>query len=62
MYILSLPNTTCFKAMMTMNLSELCSQSCFCESCVRMGDLLKNLVQKSQSGQYCVVGCGSLQA
>jgi hypothetical protein len=39
---------TRFKAVMAMNLSELSSQACFCESSTRMGDLLGSLIRKSQ--------------
>jgi hypothetical protein len=34
----------CLKAVMTMNLLELRSQVCFCESSTRMSDLLRSLM------------------
>jgi len=56
MYKCTLYDTTRFKAVMAMNLSELRS-----ESNPRMGDLLGSLVWGAKSGQYCVIGGGSLQ-
>jgi hypothetical protein len=61
MYKCTIYDTTHFKAVMVMNLSELRSEACFCESNHRMGDLLGSLVWKAKSGQYCVIGGGSLQ-
>jgi hypothetical protein len=46
---------------MFMNLSELRSQASRRESNPRMGDLLGSLVWGAKSGQYCVIGGGSLQ-
>jgi hypothetical protein len=61
MYKCTIYDITRFKAVMVMNLSELRSQACFCESSTRMGDLLGSLVWGAKSGQYCVIGGGSLQ-
>jgi hypothetical protein len=44
-----------------MNLSEFRGEAYFCESNSRMGDLLGSLVWGAKSGQYCVIGGGSLQ-
>jgi len=41
-------DTTHFKAVMAMNLSELHSLACFCDSSTRMGDLLGSLIWGSQ--------------
>jgi hypothetical protein len=56
MYKCTLYETTCFEAVMVMNLSELRSEACFCESNPRMGDFLGSLVWGAKSGQYCVIG------
>jgi hypothetical protein len=61
MYKCTLYDTTRFKAVMTMNLSELRSLASRCESNPRMGDLLGSLIWGAKSGQYCVIGGGSLQ-
>jgi len=61
MYKCTLYDTTRFKAVMAMNLSELRSQASRCESNPRMGDLLGSLVWGAKSGQYCVIGGRSLQ-
>jgi len=61
MYKCTLYDTTRFKAVMAMNLSELRSQASRCESNPRMGDLLGSLVWGAKSGQYCVIEGGSLQ-
>jgi hypothetical protein len=61
MYKCIIYDTTRFKGVIVMNLSELCSEACFCESNPRMGDLLRNLVWGAKSGQCCVIGGGSLQ-
>jgi hypothetical protein len=61
MYKCTLYDTTRFKAVMVMNLSELRSKACFCESNLRMGDLLGSLVWGAKSGQYCVIRGGLLQ-
>jgi hypothetical protein len=52
MYKCTLYDTTRFKAVMAMNC---------CESNPRMGDLLGSSVWGAKSGQYCVIGGGSLQ-
>jgi len=49
MYLWALLDTTCFKAVMAMNLSELRSQVCFCESSTEMSDLLGSLDRRSQN-------------
>lgn len=48
MYKLTVFDITRFKAMMTINLSELRSQACFCESSTGMCDLRGSLVRESQ--------------
>jgi hypothetical protein len=44
MYIRILLDITRFKAMMTMNLLELCNLACLCESSIKIDDLLGSLV------------------
>jgi hypothetical protein len=48
MYKCTLYDTTRFKAVMVINLSELRNWACFCESNPRIGDLLGSLVRGSQ--------------
>jgi len=60
MYIRTLLNTTRFKVMIVMNLSELCCEVCFSESSTRMDDLLVSLVRESQKQKLLCHWGGSL--
>jgi hypothetical protein len=58
MYKCTLYDTTRFKAVMAMNLSELRSKASHCESNPRMGDLLGSLIWGAKTDNIVSLGVG----